>query len=352
MSLFGDLKKVFFGAKSVAKHQAQKAGEAAKETFNDLAEEVSEKGGDLLADAQEKLGEATESATAFLKENTADLRERGSELAEQGKEALSDLGDKVFKETESLVDKGAELKDKGSDWINERLGNLNTSNENSTADVEARVKGATENVTKPSAAAPIDYEAGLTDTTPKAPSAAREAADNALDTAAKAGLEAKAAAEKLGSKIMDASEVVGDKVLEKGSELMDRAAEVGADLKSKANDFIDHANVEAEKMKLEDSIEEAKIAAEQAEARARAFGNNESSKDTSESLLDGTGSFFDRAAKFADGDYHREGTVRVVKNDAPDSGDTGGVDNKNITGFNDVDGDGDALIDDAQVEEE
>ena len=57
------------------------------------------------------------------------------------------------------------------------------------------------------------------------------------------------------------------KVLEKGDEILERAAEIGADLKDKAGDFIDHANVEAEKMKMEETIEEAKRAAEVAEAR-------------------------------------------------------------------------------------
>jgi len=40
MPIFSDLKKLFFGAKSVAKHQASKAGEAA----GGLAEDLKDKG--------------------------------------------------------------------------------------------------------------------------------------------------------------------------------------------------------------------------------------------------------------------------------------------------------------------
>ena len=59
--------------------------------------------------------------------------------------------------------------------------------------------------------------------------------------------------------------------MEKGDDFLNRAAEAGAEAKSKFDDFVDHANTEAEKMKMEEAIEEAKAAAEQAEARARAF---------------------------------------------------------------------------------
>ena len=83
----------------------------------------------------------------------------------------------------------------------------------------------------------------------------RGAADTGLNAAAKAGAGLKDQAEILAGKVGDVSEVVGAKVLEKGDEILDRAAEIGADLKEKASDFVDHANVEAEKMKMEETIE-------------------------------------------------------------------------------------------------
>ncbi|MEO1256462.1 MAG: hypothetical protein AAFY41_16470, partial [Bacteroidota bacterium] len=151
-------------------------------------------------------------------------------------------------------------------------------------------------------------------------------------------------------KLMDLSEQVGEKVLEKGSDLMDRAAEAGAKLQDKAGDFIDKANEAAEAEKLEETIEQAKEAAAQAEARARAFDDKEGDRDTSDSLLDGTDSFFDRAARYADGDYHHEGSIRISESD--EEKDKEAKPSDDITGFLDRDGDGDALIDDAEVEDD
>jgi hypothetical protein len=103
-------------------------------------------------------------------------------------------------------------------------------------------------------------------------------------------------------------------------------------------------------MRLEDSIEEAKRAAEQAEARARAFDDLEGKRDTGESMLDGTDSFFDRADRFAKGDYHNEGGKAMRIQDDPDFQKKKKSDL--IAGFMDNDGDGDSLIDDAVIEEE
>jgi polyhydroxyalkanoate synthesis regulator phasin len=355
MSLLGDLKKIFFGAKSVAKHQTERATEAAKEKFDEVSDELTEKGNQFSSVAKHKMEELSEQA----KHTFEDMTEKGTELAGKGREALDGLGDKVFKEAEELADKGAELRDQGTDWINERLGSLNTSRDNSTADLEDTVNEGLEldPEDRSPTAGTIDFEAGLTDdpgfsATPKTPSAAREAANQMLDKAAKAGIDAKAAADRLGNKVMDASEEIGGKILEKGSDLLDKAAVAGAGLKEKADDFVAHANTEAEKMKMEESIEEAKRAAEQAAARARAYGDKETEKKTDESLLDGTDSFFDRAAKFADGDYHREGKVRIVDNDDPTKVELTKKGKIDITGFEDQDGDGDPLIDDAEIEED
>lgn len=335
MSLLSDLKKIFFGATSVAKHQAEKAGTAAREKLDELSEEASAKGGELLGEAQTGLSQA----------------------AEKGKAALSDLGDQVYEETEHLLDKGAELKEKGTDWINERLGSLNTSKTEPTD---------SELVNDPPQRSPtagdIDYEAGLvedpgTSTTPREPSAletaaksildgaaevgdsAAQLADGALDRAAKAGADAKAAAEKYTGKILD------------------RAADLGSKAKETAAEFVDRANDRAEAIKTEEAAEAAAESAALEEARRRAFDGKEGDRNPDESLLDGTDSFFDRAAKFADGDYHREGSVRIVDNDDPTKAEPTKVEltkkgKIELPGFEDRDGDGNALIDDAELEEE
>lgn len=370
MPIFSDLKKLFFGAKSVAKHQASKAGEAARE----LGDNLQEQGSDLFDDA---------------KSAASDLMDKAPAYVEKGKEALEGLGDKIWEEADAAIDKGKELKDKASDAINEKLEELNPKTEHEPVDLDAEVGltledlGMTE-VSEPAASktSAIDFEEDLIDdpmgnlkkaatglagaagglkdaasgafnkvkdATAGVRGAAADAADTGLNAAAKAGASLKDKAGDLAEKVGDVSEVVGAKVLEKGDDILGRAAEIGADLKGKADDFIDHANVEAEKMKIEDTIAEAKLAAEQAEARARAFDGKEADRDTSESTLTGTDSFFDRAARFAEGDYANEGGKDMRIQDNPDAKpkEKGGK----IAGFLDADGDGDSLIDDAEIVE-
>ena len=354
MALFGDLKKLFFGAKSVAKHQASKATEAASELADDLKDQAA----DLAED---------------LKDKAADLAAKAPGYVAQGKEALESLSDKIWEEADAAVDKGKELRDKASDAVNKKLEDLRPAPEAEPVDLDAEIGltlkdlGMTE-VSEPAApkSGSIDFEADLIEdpmgSIKQAGEGLKHAASNALERAKEAtagiresaskGLDAAAhTGANLAGRVGDVSEKVGEQVLEKGDALLSRAAEVGADLKSKTDAFIDHANTEAEKMKLEDSIEEARRAAEQAEARARAFDGKEGERDTSESTLSGTGSFFDRAARFAEGDYHDEGgkPVRVIDNPdyvAPKK------DAADIAGFLDADGDGDALIDDAEIVEE
>jgi hypothetical protein len=364
MPIFSDLKKLFFGAKSIAKHQASKVGEAAGE----LADDLKDKAGDLIEDA---------SAAA------SDLADKAPGYVEQGKGALEDLSDKIWREADAAVDKGKELKDQASEAINAKLESLNPTPETEAVDLDADIGLSLDDLgmTEVSeAAAPksgsIDFEEGLIDdpvgkvkqaasglkdaasgafskvkdATAGVRGAAADVAGTGLDAAAKAGAGLKDQADILAGKVGDISEVVGAKVLETGSDLLDRGAEIGADLKEKASDFVDHANVEAEKMKMEDTIEEAKQAAEVAEARARAFDGKEGARDTSESTLSGTDSFFDRAGRFADGDYANEGGKDMQIKDNPDAKpkEKGGL----IAGFLDSDGDGDSLIDDATIIEE
>ena len=291
MPLFNDLKKIFFGAKSVAKHQAGK-----------VEDELQQQGDELL-----DLG----------KRAAAVIADKAPGYIEKGKNALDELGSAVFKETppppRSTTQTAKDIVDEELDF-----GQLNLTDE-----PDAPKSGS------------INFEEDLQESeppSPKEPSAFRQATDASLDAAARAGLAAKAKADKV------------------GEELLNRAARAGAKLKDKTDAFVDHANREVEKMELEDSIREAKAAAAQAEARARAFDNQEGKRDTKDSVLDGTDSFFERASRFAEGDYHNEGGKDVRIQDDPDFEPR--KKSNLIAGFDDNDGDGDSLIDDAIIEEE
>ncbi len=340
MSILNDLKRVFFGAKSVAKHQGGKAADALKDVGDNLADE----GKDLLDDT---------------KAAAQELVDKAPEYFEKGKDALEDLTDKIWRDADAAVDKAKAMKDQASDKINSKLEELNPTPEPAPAPKADALFGEDFELDLIESD-PADLDTGnskLGDLKDKAGAILGDVSEKAsavlgdlnekvtptLDAAAKAGLSAR-------DKIADVSEKVGKEVMEKGDEFLNRAAEAGAEAKSKFDDFVDHANTEAEKMKMEDAIEEAKAAAEQAEARARAFDGAEGNRDTSESTLSGTDSFFDRADRFAKGDYHGDNPRPVTVQDNPDAPKKteGGI----ISGFLDEDGDGDSLIDDAQIVEE
>ncbi|RMF01399.1 MAG: hypothetical protein D6772_04840, partial [Bacteroidetes bacterium] len=73
-------------------------------------------------------------------------------------------------------------------------------------------------------------------------------------------------------------------------------------------------------------------------------------KNTKDSLLEDKDDFFARAERFAKGDYHNEGGKAVSLSEDPthEAKPKGG----SVTGLEDGDGDGDALIDDAIIDDE
>jgi hypothetical protein len=326
MSLFGDLKRIFFGAKSVAKHQSERAREAARQKGEEWSEQA--------RDRAERLEE--------------DLEAAGRQAADKAKDSFQEFSKRVREEADYAAEKGQELKDKAEDWLGERLRKTAPP----SADPAAQFSLSDDEPADPQEKDTVDFEAGLEDgpaeKQPKEPSAFAQASDEILNQAAKAGHEAK-------EKLKEASEKVGEQVLKKGGEWLDKAAATGAELKGKASeklgDLAQRAKEAAERESLDDAIAKAKEAQEQAEARARAFDGQEEDRDTSGSTLSGTDSFFERAERFAQGDYHNEGGKKMRIQDDPDyqkEDKTGGT----LHGFTDEDGDGDPLIDDAILDDD
>ncbi len=334
MSLFGDLKRIFFGAKAVTKNQARRAGDAASEAADDLGHQAAE----------------------FVDRTGDQLSQTADDLSKRGKDALSDLTEKIWTEGEHAAQRGRELKDKAEDWLAEKTADPlphvpPTGQEPADSDIShfATPEQPTTPLHAPSERRPveeIDFEADAvvppTSAAPKQPSAFGEAANQGLDAAARAGLAAK-------DKLKDVSERVGKEVLDKGGKLLDRAAEKGADLKGKLDELADKADAAVKREEMDEQIRKAKEAAEVAAARAKSFNYKEEKRDAGDSLLSGTDSFFDRADRFAKGDYHDDGGKQIKISKDPDH--TPRKKEGTLPGFEDRDGDGDELIDDAIIEE-
>jgi gas vesicle protein len=158
--------------------------------------------------------------------------------------------------------------------------------------------------------------------------------------------------EKTYDAVKDVSGDVGEKVEEKGSELLDKAKDVaenvGEKMKDVKEDIVEKAKDVVKDLsgKLDDTIEKA----EEMERIEKAQPKSEFSDkpmDTSESLLEDKDDFFSKAERYSEGEYgaFSEGKISISKasDDAPESK----APKAKIAGFEDLDGDGNEMVDDA-----
>jgi ElaB/YqjD/DUF883 family membrane-anchored ribosome-binding protein len=159
------------------------------------------------------------------------------------------------------------------------------------------------------------------------------------------------AGEKLAEKAGEVAEKVGGEVLEKGGDILDKAREFLKETGHKAGEEFGKLYDKAQEEAARDAADKAARAAEQEAYTAKYRGESPQGKDHLDaldpSLLAGKDSFFEKADQFAKGNHHHgelhiepgEKTERP-RSDAP------------TAGFEDRDGDGDDIIDDAEIVQE
>jgi gas vesicle protein len=208
----------------------------------------------------------------------------------------------------------------------------------------------------------------IMDTTGSIVDKGKEAWDDISEKVGESEIVKKAAdiSENVGDKILDAgektvdyakdiSEKVGEQVLDKGEDFMEKAKDISESVGEKVLDVKDDLMEKARKMtadlgeKLDETIEKAeKMAEEEAATPKKDFADE--TLDTGDSLLSGTDDFFEKAARFADGDYSSalEGKTTIIESKEV-------IEKKppaKAAGFEDLDGDGNEMIDDAIISEE
>ena len=171
---------------------------------------------------------------------------------------------------------------------------------------------------------------------------AEEVGDKLLDEGEKFSQKAKEAAGKAGEKFKDVSEDVGEKLFEHGGKALDRAREEGSKMWKKASDWLEKTQEEADK----EAAQEEKIRQE-AEKREAEYKSKAADKDA-DSTLGGMDSFFEKAKRYAEGDYHGTGKSEISRDPEHKPKKKEGQ----IPGFEDRDGDGDELIDDAILDDD
>lgn len=216
----------------------------------------------------------------------------------------------------------------------------------------------------------------------------REGMDRAGDYVEKTGKELREKSKPILDKMQDTSEVVGKKVMDSGKDFMDNAGEFTEDIGRKVLDATDQAwktmqdsaKDIGQRILNEDKTDKADTSSEGEKERGSdqnqtsaekpkepfvpkedPFKKYEGSNERSSHMdaLKGTpgfgsGSFFDKAGKFADGDFDGVKDEPNLSEDTSKHSDKTPEEpkqpwNQPVKGFEDGDGDGDPVIDDAII---
>jgi len=308
MGFMNDMRKLLFGAKSVGKSAARKAGEAGRE-----------------------VGE--------------DLRERSETLYNQAKGKAGELRDKAEESSEELGAKAEEVIDKAKDkWteLEEELQQRRREHQHLMEETPGTDTGDT--------AAPAEKRKELTAEELEARRRREEAYREFREAADRVGNKFLDLSDQAGQKFMAISERVGEELFQQGGKAFDKAKVLGRQWLEKANELAEKSQ-EADKSELEEMLRQAHDMGEKLERQVQETRDRFAGRETgdSDSLLDDKDDFFTRAERFAKGDYHnqgqrqRHGELEISKDpdyEAPKSEGT-------VAGFEDLDGDGDEIIDDA-----
>jgi len=157
------------------------------------------------------------------------------------------------------------------------------------------------------------------------------------------------------NKMKDFTEDVGAKVMDKGGDLLEKGKDVSEDLGGKVLEAKDKIMDKAMdiKDKASDKLNETMDKADAWAAEEKANPKPEFAEDTidaSGSLLEGKDDFFSKADKFASGEYDAFSEGKMTIEDGKSIDKPKFEDQKPATGFTDLDGDGNEIIDDAQID--
>ena len=340
MGFLSSIKRLLFAQKSLAKSAAEKTADYAMEKGSELTDKAK----DVVEDAGGSIMHKTSGLRDAVMSKAEDLMEKGKDLAEdaieKGKEFAEDASDMA----ESAIEKGKDL----AGGISEKISN------NEVVKKAANVSEAVGD---------------------KVLTAGESVVDGAKSVSESVGAKVLDAGESLIEKAASVSEDVGSVVLDKGADVIDRAKDLSEEVGHKVMDVADDVVARAKDFagdmseKIDKTYEKAKqMEAEEALKPKKDFADD--TLDADGSLLDDTDDFFSKADKYAGGEYNAfsEGKITIKDNDGLelkasdkpskptldyDAATDADIDSgKKAAGFEDLDGDGNELIDDAIITDE
>ena len=164
-------------------------------------------------------------------------------------------------------------------------------------------------------------------------------------------------AEKAAEKVGDLSETIGTTVFGENNERLDQLQDLTEDIGKKVMNAKDKMVEKATEIKadIDEKIDETVEKAKDLEAQEnfeKEQRKNSPPKDHGESLLDDSDDFFSKAEKYAQGDYSvfSEGKISLDKDTSITSSETNPKKESKAAGFEDLDGDGNEIVDDAIID--
>ena len=340
MGFFSSIKRLLFAQKSVAKSAAEKTADYAMEKGSELTDKAK----DIVEETGGSIMEKTSGLRDAVMSKAGDLVEKGKDLAEDAIEKGKEFAADASEMAEGAIEKGKDIASDLSDKI---------------SDNEVVKKAA-------------DVSESVGD---KVLTAGEAVVGGAMNVSESVGEKVLGAGEKVLDKAANLSEDVGSVVLDKGGDVLDRAKDLSEQIGHKALDVADDVVAKAKDFagdmseKLDATIEKAqKMEAEEALKPKKEFADD--TLDAEGSLLEDTDDFFSKADKFASGEYDAfsEGKITIKDteglelraSDEPskptldyDAAIDATIDSTSkAAGFEDLDGDGNELIDDAIISEE
>ncbi|MBT8189139.1 MAG: apolipoprotein A1/A4/E family protein [Bacteroidia bacterium] len=253
-----------------------------------------------------------------------------------GKTVTEKTTDFVMESGSEIIDKTKEVAEKTGDIIEDKTSGLKDSILENSADLIERTKEKISDVKDEIAESPV--------------------VQKAADITEEVGEKVMSTGSDILEKASDISEKVGEKVIEKGGDLLEKSKTVSESVGEKVlevkDDIFEKAKQASERIseKLDETMDKAEAWAEAEKAKPkRDFA--EEDLDASGSLLEGTDDFFSKADKFASGQYDAFSEGKITIHETGKSEDQI-LSQEPVAGFEDLDGDGNEIIDDAIIDEE
>jgi len=296
MGFLSSIKRLLFAQESVAKSAAEKTVEYAKDTVNEITNK--------------------NKTTSESSVKTSGLRESVLDKAEHYTEKIKDVAVESFEKTKEFA--GAAMDKLGENEYVQKAGEI-------SEHVGGKILSTGEQFLE------------------KAEDISESVGSKIIHRGSDLMHKASEVSESVGSKVLEASEIatekakaiseqVGEKVLEAKDKLVEKAKEASENIGKKLDDVMD----KAQKWEAEEALKPKKEFADE-------------TLTTGGDLLENKDDFFSKASQYADGHYDAfsEGKISITQpkpdNKPPTS---------KAAGFDDLDGDGNELIDDAIIVED